>query len=169
MKSHMRSRFGTTILHFTLLLTPSSYTVHTCEDARTRTKPTCHIWPLWNSNPKAGVCQVCSSWNTLTEARWMQSILIVPKCPHRHSIITNLKQDQMRLWHKTVGAALFWWETEPSRSQQVGESGCQTLAPVSDPALLLGLKSGLRMLSLQEVITSNTWELSCVILVKMWY
>lgn len=87
------------------LLAPQSFTslhcshlhhiLWTCEDARTCTKPTHHILPLWNFNPKASVYQVCRSWSTLTNARWMQSILIIPKCPHCHSIITNLKWNQI--------------------------------------------------------------------------
>ncbi len=47
----------------------------------------------------------------------------------------------MGLWHKTRRCnRRSGCETDPSRSQQVGESGCQTLAPAYDLALFLGFK-----------------------------
>ncbi len=121
-ESHMRSTFGTTIIHFPLLLAPSSC-VRLQEHAQNL-----HVRcdTLWNSNPKASICQVCVSWNTFTKARWVQSILIAKKCPH--SIIKNLKWDQMGLWHKSKGAALFWMWDGPQplpagRRGRVSESG----------------------------------------------
>lgn len=130
-------------------------TVHTCADARA---PTCHSSALWNSNPKASVSQVCSSWNTLNDAGWTQSIMIVGKCPHCHSIINSIKWDQMGLWHKTV----FWMRDRA----QLLSARRRVRVSDSDPDLLLWKKRGPRIISLREVITSNTRELPCAILDK---
>lgn len=48
-KSYVRSAFGTTIIHFALQCTPLSYTVHTCDDVRTCTKPSAHIKHLFET------------------------------------------------------------------------------------------------------------------------
>lgn len=77
--------------------------------------------PFETLTKTASVSQVCSSWNTLTNARWMQCILIIPNCPLCHSIMKkNLIKTRWDCGTKLWAQCHFGWETESSRSQQVG-------------------------------------------------
>lgn len=100
--------------------------------------------PFETLTKTASVSQVCGSWNTLTNARWMQCILIIPNCPLCHSIMKKkLNRNQMGLWHKAVGAVSFWMGDGVQPFSAGGETeGVRRRLQPPDPALLLGLKSG---------------------------
>lgn len=59
MKTYVRSTFGTTIFHFTPLLTPSLYTVHTRQDGRIRSHQRPFV--IWAPKPASVRWDCCES------------------------------------------------------------------------------------------------------------
>lgn len=154
MKTYVRSTFGTTNFHFPLLLTPSLYTVRTrtsgCKDTLGSVQVTSN--GFCNPSPKAGVCQV-------------RLLEVFERCNPfwLRRNVTLFEAWKEAAWDRLQLPCHFGGGTQSSRSQQVSESGCGAAAPASDTALILGFKHGLGAISLLRVVTSNTWDLSCVI------
>lgn len=134
-KTYVRSTFGTAIFHFTLLLTPSLYTVHTRQDVRI-CSGACksHQTPFVIWSPKPASVR-WDSWKSLSSAiRSDYSKMSLYLKPRRRS-------------HGTVWSCC---ETESSHSQQGSESGCPSPAP----------RVKRRTKGHFSAVTSNTWELS---------
>lgn len=158
--------FAPGLFNLALPVTPLSYTVHTHTWEWKDRHRNLHQNLLWNSNPQSWPLSVMQF---LKHTDWCL-MNAIPFKYTKMSIFKSLKWDQMGfVWQNRRCGVILDVRQRPSRSQQVAESGCQAPAPASDLVLLPGFKSGRKIFSPQEVITSNTWELSCVILAKKWY
>lgn len=142
-----------------------------CENASTRKTYNMSylMWPHCYSNPRARVCEVCSSWKCTDRRRRMQSVLITPKYPHHSSNSANLKWHQMGWLHKTIGAILFWMR---DRTQLFSAVGSVRMSHWFQPRFQHGSRRverrAERIFSLQGAITNSTWKQSCLILFKTW-
>lgn len=111
-KATQGQRFAPGLFNLTLPLTPLSYTVHTHTRESGRTGTETYIKTSFETQTsKVGLCQLCSFWNTLTGAWWMQSLLNTPKCPF--SKVQN--ETRWDLCDRTLGVVSYWmWDRGPA-------------------------------------------------------